>query len=588
MDDMQKDAPRKFDPGLSFYRVVSWTLFSAGLAYLLFKVWQISGSPGYDFRFIWVAGKMWINGVSPYSPEYLELARSLVTEGNIPNLWVYPPNWWMLAAGFAVFDLKTSAVLWNVFNIALTIAAGILLVRTFRRFAGRFATGRRGVDDLLNAGPALFCVHFFLICVFEPTALVLSVGQTSLLIYFGIALLVFGLAASSGWLSALGLAILFLKPQMGLIFIVPLLVSGKKQRTVIARAVLISALLCIPAFIAEPAVLQEFLVNLREYDGFTRANDPLSMTGVRIIVFEILGRDIGNIAATAATLLVVAGASLYFSRKLPEDRRDSVLIPATVAVVAALAPLHTYDLVIVGVLPFVFLIRPFGIPAVIGTIGAIALSRPENWALLSGFHGDGVGIFPGSRIATIGSVILALAVLLVLAEETREHELASESAVVHGLNRYERDHQKVDEDVYNERDEDVAHDVPDLQLHADAHNGSDDEEKEGLDQVRYGLAVSERKRRFRDHRGFGSGAQAHGHLFDRRYHTRCEDGVFAAGRRDREVDDRSRGVRIDWIRVDGSARRHTSADSRREAGVDHYSHDPGIERVLKHYSRYIA
>lgn len=419
---MQQDTPLQFVSRPGFYRVASWTLFSTALAYLFFKVWQISGSPGYDFKFIWVAGKMWINGASPYSPEYLELARSIVTEGNIPNLWVYPPNWWMLATGFAVFDLKTSAVLWNLFNIALTIAAGLLLVRSFRLSGKNISTGHQGVDELLNSGPQLFCLLFFLISVFEPTALVLSVGQTSLLIYFGIAVLVYGLTASSGWLSALGLAILFLKPQMGLIFVVPLLFSGSEQRKVIARAVFISALLCIPAFIMEPAVLQEFLVNLREYDGFTRANDPLSMTGVRIIVFEVLGRDIGNIAATAVTLLVVAAASLVFVRRLPADRRDSVLMPATVAVVAALAPLHTYDLVIVGVLPFVFLTRSFGIPAAIGAVGAMVLFRPENLALLSGFHGDGVGIFPGSRIATIGSVVLACAVLYLLARETGNKE----------------------------------------------------------------------------------------------------------------------------------------------------------------------
>lgn len=49
-----------------FYLAVTAALLLAA-AYLGFKVWQLTGRlPGYDFRFIWVAGKVWAQGANPY------------------------------------------------------------------------------------------------------------------------------------------------------------------------------------------------------------------------------------------------------------------------------------------------------------------------------------------------------------------------------------------------------------------------------------------------------------------------------------------------------------------------------------------
>ena len=47
-------------------RLIGLGGFILGLAYLAFKIYQLAGVAGYDYKYIWIAGKMWLMGASPY------------------------------------------------------------------------------------------------------------------------------------------------------------------------------------------------------------------------------------------------------------------------------------------------------------------------------------------------------------------------------------------------------------------------------------------------------------------------------------------------------------------------------------------
>lgn len=379
--------------------------FALGLAYFLFKTYQLAGDAGYDYKFIWVAGKIWLSGANPYDAGYLDAATGLVTDGNIPDLWVYPPNWWGLAAGFGLLDLAASAVAWNLSTIVQLMLVSLILTDAH-------VVRTRAYDMRI----LLFGVHFLLLALLESTAIVLSAGQTSVLITLGIALLLWAQAREMRWPAVLGLALLFLKPQIGGIFAILWLVLGRETRIQLMQAVIVSAILCIPAMLREPFVVLDFFRNLTAYDGFTAANDAVSMTGIRIGIYELLGLDIGNIPATALTLVVALALALWMERRgcgLWE------ITMAAVAVILALAPLHTYDLVIAAPLFFVFLQWRGGLVTAVAALGTLILLRSENWADLTGFYSEGVDIFPGSRIATIGAVILGVAVIAAVWREPR-------------------------------------------------------------------------------------------------------------------------------------------------------------------------
>jgi len=385
-------------------------LCALGVAYLLFKTWQVSEQAEYDFKYLWVAGEAWVRGINPYSDAYHALGKQLITFHHVPVMWVYPPSWYLPAVMLTVAGVNAASVLWNIANIVLFVAASALLTASLPPL--RFGNApRNAVFDLLRRHLAppwnVFFLHVFVFAVLQATALTLSVGQTSILVYFGTSLLIFGLARGRRWTAALGLAIVFLKPQMALLLLVALAMSPA-HRALVARAIAISAAASLPAFVVAPTAGFDFLVNLTRYDGFTSANWPQSTTGLRILVWDIGKIDPGNVAAMLAAITAMAGLYLALARGRRALDETGLVVLASAATVA-LAPLHVYDLVLLGVLPFTLAqCRPAGLAA--GALGAALAWRAGDVAKLTGFYGAGTQHFEGSRLATLGALLMLAAV----------------------------------------------------------------------------------------------------------------------------------------------------------------------------------
>ena len=377
--------------------------------YLVYKCIQLAGHAGYDFKFLWVAGRLWVDGVSPYGPAYDAAGARLITEGHVPQIWAYPPNWWALCAGLALMPLKTAAVVWNVVGVGLTFASSALLVQAFRRAFPQALL----VRNLLVRPLPLILVHVFMMAVLEATAIVLSTGQTAILVYFGVALLLFAMTRGSRALGIIALTLLFLKPHIGMAFGATLFVMGKEQRLQVLAAAAASALLSVPAFIIDPGVIGGFLSELARYDAAGDANLPQAMTGLRRLLWEAGGVDFPGIAAalaaTALAVLLTAGP-LRLARSGDPAIRAWQTVSLTSTVLMALAPLHYYDFTLVGVpaLALLWVQRSY---ALVGALGIALMLRAKIIGEQFGLYDPAVPIYQGSLVATVSAIILLVGVV---------------------------------------------------------------------------------------------------------------------------------------------------------------------------------
>jgi len=190
-------------------------LFAVSILYFVLKVTQLGDWPGYDFRYFWLAGEIWLHGGSPYDGTFAEQALRLAEFGHTPEIMAYPPNLWIVSGPLALTSISNAHVIWLLLSCVLLVASSFLVVSAF----WSEPRDRRGYF-------AAVALHLFFVALFQATAIGLSSGQMSALLYFGMALLLFALRANLTFLAVAGLAILFLKPQVGAIVAGVMLVSG--------------------------------------------------------------------------------------------------------------------------------------------------------------------------------------------------------------------------------------------------------------------------------------------------------------------------------------------------------------------------
>lgn len=273
----------------------------------------------------------------------------------------------------------------------------------------------------------LFSVVFFLFAILEATAILFSVGQTTLIAGLGIAVMLWSRVSGRLVFEAIGLTLVLLKPQIGAPFVVLYLLFDTQSRKVVLMALLLSALLTVPSLVVAPSTILDFFRNLAAYDGFTIANLPQSMTGLRLIIWEVTDLDIGSTAATIITLVIVLALCSGPTRL---TRADYVNVKAwqviglACAAIVALAPLHIYDFVLLAA-PFALLIRGRIVSTLFAGLGALLIWRSENLVDIWAFHADGVEIFPSSRLATIGALLFLVAVIDTVLQLNRDNAIAS-------------------------------------------------------------------------------------------------------------------------------------------------------------------
>lgn len=398
--------------------VVCLLAFLAALAYLVFKILQVSNHPGYDFKYLWLAGETWLRGLNAYSEHYELIGEQLQLPGYIPVSFYYPPNWILPASLLALTDPTSAFFFWNCFNILALLGSSLLLSLVFRDyFAAREASGvlSRWLAPVTGSVVNLFCVHVFFIAIFQATAITLSNGQTSILIYLGVSLLLYGVKYSK--VAALvGLSILWLKPQLGVVFTLGLLLQGRQHWRLIAYTAVIAIVLSLPALYISPLAPLEWLAKIGQYDNQLTAHPP-EMTGIRHLVSRLSGYDPGNMSALVMTMLALPGL-VWVSCGFADGRKDTTqasysqkAIFLASACLTAIGPLHLYDFLLVAVYLYVIALGST-LAFAIGALGCMVLLRAEDVAAYIGFYSPETLYYKGSCLATLAAWFILLAVCM--------------------------------------------------------------------------------------------------------------------------------------------------------------------------------
>ena len=366
-------------------------ILALALAYLVLKV--LDGTDTIDFKYIHLAGALWGEGVDPYSTAYAEQGQIRFQGLNRPEYLFYPPHWWAIATGFAQAPYETAGLLWRIVMAACMIGGCFVLHRTVIHIAGENRPWRTWAM-LVFAG------------AMSATAIALSLGQTSCLLFLGVCLYVHAFVTRRRGLMVLALVIVWLKPNVGLalsLFLVPglfwwpALIGG-------ALAVVAASL---PALLPHGPieVIRGYLHALSQWEALA-PNQPWNITGLRHLAELVTGAVLpGTPLALAASALALGLGALLVRRDETARGRAAALIPL-IALLLLCVPMHSYDMVLLIVLIALGVVLPGWAGAVLA-LALLAAFRANNLETLLGLSGTG-GMGPP------GTTVLSLAVLAIV------------------------------------------------------------------------------------------------------------------------------------------------------------------------------
>lgn len=312
-----------------FYPVI---LLIGAIAYLLERS-VFERSPDIDFRYIWTAGRLWAQGIDPYSPRFLTLGRTIFATGNAIDNWLYPPQWWLISRILAEFPVEGAVAIWRGMSAVLLVVAAGALASVIRRI-------RPGIPWW--AIPLAIAT----VSLMEGTAQTLLMGQTSILVFAGFCLMGCALLTSRRWLMVVALGLLLLKPQFALPVVI-CFACMKQWRGAVLIALIITGLACLPQVMQYGLLptLKGMLGNMALH-GQLKGNWPENLPGFAHLIWELTGLSLSN-AADIALDLVASGALaiiICWRRDLHEEDRATLGI-ALIASAMFFLPVHDYDMV---------------------------------------------------------------------------------------------------------------------------------------------------------------------------------------------------------------------------------------------------
>jgi hypothetical protein len=285
-----------------------------------------------DFYYLLVAGRMWGAGLDPYGAGFLPGGTDLLPPDSLP--FAYPPNWWIIVVPLSALANGNAIFVWKLLNLAAAAAAAAALVRSAAR-----------LGNATRLWPALL----FVLCTFASDIMwnAQKLGQTSLIMLLGFALLITGLTDKRRWLQVCGLAVLLLKPQIGLLFLLPLGIR-REARPAAALALAVAAVSCLPILFttgveATVESARNFLHNLTAY-GQSPWNLPIHMSGLPHL-FAYLGIDMPAFVALVAACVTAT----WVLRPSPDAQDGEFVVRfwlVTVATLLSMVPSHAYDFIL--------------------------------------------------------------------------------------------------------------------------------------------------------------------------------------------------------------------------------------------------
>jgi hypothetical protein len=384
------------------WRLLAWGLLAAGIGFILLRS-VIAPRPEIDFRFFWFAGYMWGHGLDPYSADYGTLSREILPAGNKTPAWVYPPHWWAICRLLALFGLDQAVAIWRLLSGAMLIGGTWVMAKALFAGRGQFTT-------VVAAGSA------GLVCLIEPTTMMLALGQNGAFVHLGLCLLVAGHVRSSLLLKTLALLLLSLKPHIGVPVILGLALVPS-YRLPIVLATVAGLLLALPQLIpfGPVATFQNLLGSLAGYSGVGMSpeqnpNIPVSSTGL----LNLLGHAFPTLTSLPGYGLgILSSLVAGFAMRGKDEKGQLKWLLALIALLITLLPLHVYDLPVlfIPVLMLLSLRTDLGLMSLATLVLAL---RPSKIEAMFGVPLYGGGVSAGAIGLSLTLLAITALVMILL------------------------------------------------------------------------------------------------------------------------------------------------------------------------------
>ena len=378
------------------------------IAWIFIRLNASEGRIGFDFRLIWIAGRVWSEGASPYGPAFDAMYLHHFSEHVPSHFFVYPPHL-ILLWPLSWLSFTTAAWAWVVLNVALIAVTGWILV-----------TGPLGVSGHRRWLACALVVAF--VATHQGTQFTLLVGQTAIVMTLAGSLFLAGLTARNAWALGLGLFLLSLKPNLA---VYPAVVAAawtydvntRELRQWVLQAILGAAsavvvLFSMAALFGGGAVeiLGGWVAALARYSrAGIDANASFNLTALPQLSESLAHWAIPKPVSLLLGLLTVLGALWCF-------RAAANVAYVSLAAIYCFVPLHTYDMVsTTALVPLV--VRARFRPALLAAVALVLLHRASNVE----FGLDARTWFAGTFSSSVASVLLLLAAIWAARQDESAH-----------------------------------------------------------------------------------------------------------------------------------------------------------------------
>lgn len=297
------------------------------------------GAKHIDAKWLFVAGKCWVQGVSPYNLDEFNRVWSQNLEAPPHAAYFYPPTSAIFFAPLGFFAWPAAAKAYMAMNIA-ALAAIALGLWKIASVSSRWKNGA--------FWPILLGVGFSISISGAPA--VIFTGQTSLLAALGLVLLLAGVTLNHNILILLGVIAASIKPQLSLLPILSLILFDSKHRKAIVISCAASLLSLALLFLDTPSQIIPHLRQTLGLWGNLPENFPNHLIGLSAILHH-LGVPDAVIPACRNIAFVLAAFSLillFIKLRKNTDVADQLgsIYAISLAAAALIMPLHEYDTVI--------------------------------------------------------------------------------------------------------------------------------------------------------------------------------------------------------------------------------------------------
>ena len=377
------------------------------MLYLALKVFD--GTDTIDFKYIHLAGSLWLEGIDPYTAAFAEQGQIRFQGLNRPEYLFYPPHWWAIATASAQVSYETAGLLWRVLMAACMIGGCLVLHRTVYCIIGESRSWRTWAM-LVFAG------------AMSATAIALSLGQTSCLLFLGVALYVHAIVTRSRRTMALALVLVMLKPNFGLalsLFLAPALFWWPSLIGGAVAVIVLSLPALLPHGVIE--VVRGYLNALGQWEALP-PNIAGSTTGLRNLVYQMSGATLPGtwFAMTAVFFALGLGGVTQLRGLAPSPQAQAITLGLLLSGLVLIIPLHTYDMMLL--IPLIALAAALPRPGeVILLVLMLIVLRAKNLAQALGLTTPEETYFRGTGlISVIAFAIFLLWVTCALAARRRQ------------------------------------------------------------------------------------------------------------------------------------------------------------------------